>query len=144
MRGYGSQWISHKMNDQHPLKLKKSKSWEPLWRYQLNTTANLANLANLAIFEVNGRDWQYRLADSSKTAPRIFIFSIVLSAEYLSYVKSIETHFRAFLTLNILSIGTVNYVVKDVFMNDLTHENFFRIVPYPASSQKTWSDTHCV
>jgi hypothetical protein len=28
--------------------------------------------------------------------------------EYLSYVKSIETHARAFLTLNILSIGTVS------------------------------------
>ena len=40
-------------------------------------------------------------------APRIFIFSIVLGAEYSSYVKSIETHARAFLTLNILSIGTV-------------------------------------
>ena len=35
------------------------------------------------------------------------IFSIVLGAQYLSYVKSIETHARAFLTLNILSIGTV-------------------------------------
>ena len=42
-------------------------------------------------------------------APRIFIFSIVLGAENLSYVKSIETHARAFLTLNILSIGTVYY-----------------------------------
>ena len=40
-------------------------------------------------------------------APRLFIFSIVLGAERLSYVKSIETHAHAFLTLNILSIGTV-------------------------------------
>ena len=47
------------------------------------------------------------LAGSFKTAPRIFIFSIVLAADYLSYVKSIETHARAFLTLNILYIGTV-------------------------------------
>ena len=60
-------------------------------------------------FEVNGLDWQCCLAGSSKTAPRIFIFSIVLGAEYLSYVKSIETHAWAFLTLNILSIGTVTY-----------------------------------
>ena len=58
-------------------------------------------------FEVNGLDWQYCLADSSKTAPRIFISSIVFGAEYLSYVKSIETHARAFLTLNILTIGTL-------------------------------------
>ena len=40
-------------------------------------------------FEVNGLDWLCCLAGSSKTAPRIFIFSIVLGAEYLSYVKSI-------------------------------------------------------
>ena len=44
---------------------------------------------------------------SSKMAPRIFIFSIFLGAEYLYYVKSIETQARAFLTLDILSIGTV-------------------------------------
>ena len=61
-------------------------------------------------FEVNGLDWQCCLAGSSKTAPRIFISSIVLGAEYLACVKSIETHARAFLTLNILSIGTVRRV----------------------------------
>ena len=58
-------------------------------------------------FEVNGLDWQCCLAGSSKTAPRIFIFSIVLGAEYLSYVKSIETHARAFLPLNISAVGSV-------------------------------------
>ena len=57
-----------------------------------------------------GPNWPNRqccLAGSSKTAPRIFIFSIVLGAENLSYVKSIETHARAFLALNILAIGSV-------------------------------------
>jgi hypothetical protein len=34
------------MNNQHPWQLKKSKSWGPLWSYQLNRTANLANLAH--------------------------------------------------------------------------------------------------
>ena len=38
----------------------------------------------------------------------IFIFSIVLGAEYLSYVKSIETHARTFLPLNISAIGSVD------------------------------------
>ena len=38
MRGHGSQWFSHKMQ------LKKSKSWEPFWSYQLNSTANPAHL----------------------------------------------------------------------------------------------------
>ena len=45
MRGHGSQWFLYKMNNQHPLQLKKSKSWEPFESYQLNSTANLANLA---------------------------------------------------------------------------------------------------
>ena len=44
MRAHGSQWFSHKMNNRHPLQLKKSKSWEPFWSYQLNSTANPAHL----------------------------------------------------------------------------------------------------
>ena len=44
----------------------------------------------------------------SKTAPSIFIFSIVLGAEYSSYLKSIEAHARAFFKVIIFSIGTVN------------------------------------
>ena len=40
------QWISHKINIRHPWQLKKSKSWEPFWSYQLNSTADLANLAH--------------------------------------------------------------------------------------------------
>ena len=42
-------------------------------------------------FEVNGLDWQCCLAGSSKMAPRIFIFLIVLGAKYSSYVKSIAS-----------------------------------------------------
>ena len=57
--------------------------------------------------EVNRLVWQCCLAGSSKTAPRILNFSIVLGAENLSFMKSTETHARAFLTLNILSIGNV-------------------------------------
>ena len=51
-------------------------------------------------------------------APRIFIFSTVLSAECLSYLKSIETHARAFLTLIILAIGTVNWIRLCIFMGN--------------------------
>ena len=58
-------------------------------------------------FEVNGLDWQCCLASSFQTAPRIFIFSIVLGAEYLSYVKFTESHARAFLPLNISAVGSV-------------------------------------
>ena len=52
-------------------------------------------------------DWQCCLAGSSKTAPRIFIFSIVLGAENLSYVKSIQIHACAFLPLNISAKSSV-------------------------------------
>ena len=34
------------MNYRHPWQLKKSKSCEPFWRYQLNSTVNLANFFN--------------------------------------------------------------------------------------------------
>ena len=51
-------------------------------------------------FEVNGLDWQCCLAGSSKTAPRIFFFSIVLGVECLSYLKSIETHHYGILPHN--------------------------------------------
>ena len=91
MRAHGSQWVSHKMYNRHPLQLKKSLPIWPIWPN----------------FEVDGLDWQCCLAGSSKTAPRIFILSIVLGAENLSYVKSIETHARAFLPLNISAIGSV-------------------------------------
>ena len=43
-------------------------------------------------YEVNGLDWQCCLAGSSKRAPRIFIFSIFLGAEYSSYVKFIAIY----------------------------------------------------
>ena len=57
-------------------------------------------------FEVNGVD----LAGSSKTAPRIFIFSIFLGVECLSYLKSIETHVRTFFKVIIFSIVSVSIV----------------------------------
>ena len=71
-------------------------------------------------------DWQCSLAGSSKTAPRIFIFSIVLGAENLSDVKSIETHARTFLSLNILSIGTVKGLVKVGLLSSERMANFGR------------------
>ena len=57
--------------------------------------------------EVNGLDWQCCLAGSSKRAPRILIFSFAMDADSTFYVKSIETHVRAFLPLNISAVGSV-------------------------------------
>ena len=39
------------------------------------------------------------------TAPKISIFSIVIDANHSFYVKTIETHARTFLSLNISAIG---------------------------------------
>ena len=39
-----------------------------------------------------------------------------MGAEYLFYMKSIETHARAFLGLIILGIGTVNTTSRKVFL----------------------------
>ena len=75
------------------------------------------------------RFWATSLtAGSSKTAPRILIFSIVLGAENLPYLKSIETHARAFLTLNILSIGTVWWLMLGLWKNwtFYSHHNFIQ------------------
>ena len=44
-------------------------------------------------------------------APRILIFSIAMGADYTFYVKTIETHVRAFVPINISAIGTVRRAV---------------------------------
>ena len=52
-------------------------------------------------------DWQCCLAGSSQRAPKILIISIAMGADYSFYVKTIETHARAFFKVIILSIGSV-------------------------------------
>ena len=44
--GHRQHWILHKMNIRHPGQLKKLKFWGPFGKHQLNSTANLANLAH--------------------------------------------------------------------------------------------------
>ena len=93
MRGHGTQWILYKINIRHPLQLKKSKSWEPFRSYQQNSTANPAHLPQIwPNFEVNGLAWQCCLAGSSKTAPKILIFSIAMDTDNKFYVKFIATY----------------------------------------------------
>jgi hypothetical protein len=65
----------------HPWPLKKSKSWGPFWNYQLNSTANPAHLPHKV-------GQMGCLAGSSKTAPRILIFSIAIGADYSFDIKS--------------------------------------------------------
>ena len=54
------------MNIWHPGQLKKLKSWGPIYQE----------------IGQNGLNWQCCLAGSSKTAPRILIFSIAMGADY--------------------------------------------------------------
>ena len=81
--------------------MKKSKSWEPFWSYQLISTANPAQLPQ------NWPNWQFCLAGSSKRAPRVLIFSIAMGAEYLSYVKSMATFAPTFYGYNISVLASV-------------------------------------
>ena len=73
------------MNYRHPWQLKKSKSWQPVWSYQINSTANPDHLPQ------NWPNQQCCLAGSYKTAPSILIFSIAMGADNSFYVKSIAT-----------------------------------------------------
>ena len=59
-----------------PRTIEKIKILGAVLELQLNSTANPAHLPQ------NWAKWQCCLAGSSKTAPRILIFSIVLGAEY--------------------------------------------------------------
>ena len=54
-----------------------------------------------------GLNWQCCLASSSQTAPRIFIFSIVLGTQYLSYVKFIAIYALTFLGYIISVLASV-------------------------------------
>ena len=60
------------------------------------------------IFEVNGLDWHCCLASSSKTAPRILIFSIAIGADYSYEMKNSEIYRRPYFSSIINSfIATV-------------------------------------
>ena len=61
------------------------------------------------IYEVNGLDWQYYLAGSSKTAPRVLIFSIAIGADCSYEVKNCEILAPAFFKPNNSFIDTVIY-----------------------------------
>ena len=57
--------------------------------------------------ETNGLYWQYCLAGSSKTAPRILKFSIAMGADYSSELISIEIYTPQFNGHNKLFPGSV-------------------------------------
>ena len=111
MKGQKQQWISQKINIRHPGQLKKLKSMEPFWSYQLKSTANLAilpqNWAKLAKWAVL---FSQQLQNGSQDFD-VFNYNgyrlFILCENHCNGSQCIETHARAFLTHNILSIGTV-------------------------------------
>ena len=80
------------------------KSWEPFRSCLLNSTANLAhfhqNWAGLAVL--------FRRQIPNGSQDFYFLFNILIFIYFFKY-ETIETHARAFLTLNILAIGRVPY-----------------------------------
>ena len=63
---------------------------------------------------VNGLNWQCCLAGSSKTAPRILIFSIAIDANYSYQVKNSEIWVHAFFKHNNSFIAAVPIMQVDV------------------------------
>ena len=64
-------------------------------------------------------DRQCCLAGSSKTAPRIFIFSIVLCAKYLPYVKFIAIYALTFFGYIVLVLESVIGLQYKIALLDL-------------------------
>ena len=56
----------------------------------------------------NGLNWQCCLAGSSKTAPRIFIFSMAMGADYTFELISIEVYAPQFIGHNKLFLASVS------------------------------------
>ena len=80
-------------------------------------------------FEVNGLDWQCYLAGSSKTAPRILIFSIAIGADFSFDIKSGFSIAPAFSLHNNFDIGSVPWVcicsdLKPLFETDMSDSSY--------------------
>ena len=106
LESHNREFTKHGSYNRQPWQLKKSKFWGLFWSYLLNSTAN----AIQPIYRKNGPkglNWQCCLAGSSKTAPRILIFSIAMVADYSFDVKNIDIWAPAFFKHNNLFIATV-------------------------------------
>ena len=108
-RALRCQWISVKMMFWHPLQLTKIKHFRAFLK--LPAKQHCQFLPIQPIHLENGPNrlyWQCCLAGSSKRAPSIFIFSIFLGAEYLSYVKFIVTGAPTFFGYIISHLASVS------------------------------------
>ena len=72
----------------------------------------LSLLKSTISWQVNWPNKQCCLAGSTKTAPRILIFSIALGTDYSFYVKSIATYASKFLRQNNSVFATVGCILS--------------------------------
>ncbi len=74
----------------------------------------------------NGLNWQCCIVGSSKTAPRILIFSTAMGADYSFELISIETYAPQFIGHNKFSLGSVpmrgSNWQKDSFLTPILFE----------------------
>ena len=96
MRAPRSHCFSPHMNNRHLWQLKKSSPF----------TSEVGP---------NGLNWQWCLAGSSKTAPRILIFSIAIGADYSFDIKSGFSIAPAFSLHNNFDIASVSNFAKKKF-----------------------------
>ena len=90
------------MNYRHPWQLKKINILGAVFELAAKQYCQSSPLTSKL-----GRIDQIGSAGSSKTAPRIFIFSIAMSADKLSYVKSIATYAPTFFWFIISVLASV-------------------------------------
>ena len=62
----------------------------------------------------NGLNWQCCLAGSSKTAPRILVFSMAMGADYSFELISIETYAPQFIGHNKFFLGSVIHTSVEI------------------------------
>ena len=67
------QWISHKMKNQHPWQLKKSKPWDPFFELPINSNANRGHIPkNWAKLAVMVADNSFYVKSIATYAPTFF------------------------------------------------------------------------
>ena len=67
----------------------------------------------------NGLNWQCCLAGSSKTAPRILIFSIAMGADYSIELISIKPYALQFIVHNKFFLGRVYRLLCQICMSNM-------------------------
>ena len=68
-----------------------------------------------------------------------FVRFNILILIYLFKYKTIETHARAFLQLNISAVGSVQYVLQQIYLTvNLVLSSFFALIHLTRESKKVW------